>query len=381
MTVHTLASREDAPNVAAELWYTRCGVPTSFGIAVQRGLFKEEFASDRAATFRALQESSDPEVHRSHFTHRQENSFRHGSNYPAIWAQANGANTKVLGLSFLRGAQTVLALPESNIRNPADLKGKRLLVTRRPHEALDHSYANAIRFYEVALKQAGLTLDDVEIVERVIERSFIEDRRTPEIVTGQLKSAAAFVRTSEGAGWRDSVFPLIRDEVDVITSGGGIGASSLQLQQQAGLHVVFDLDWLEDEEERSNLSTPLVFAVKADLLERRPDLVTRVLYRTLQAEADAKDNPDELIRDLAREQLQSEFLVRKAFGAHLSEIFRIDFDPLKVAALKSQVRFLHAHKTIPAEIDVDSWLAPEPLIEARRRWAEERGPRSDALHA
>lgn len=361
-----------AETTTAELWYTRCGVPTSFGVAIGRGLYREEFG-DGSAVLRAIQESADPVVHQSHFTHSQPNSFRHGSNYPAVWAQANGADTKVLGLTFLKGAQTILALPDSGIRTPADLKGKRILLTRRPHEPLDHSWANNLRFFEVALKSAGLTFDDVEIVEHVIERSFIEDRRTPEIESGALESKASFVRKAgQSRGGSQGLWPLLKGEVDAIASGGSIGAGPEQIRQLLDLHVVFDLDSIEDDVARANLSTPLVFAVKADLLRERPDLVERVLYRAVQAEAEAFENPEEALRYVAREQFASEHAVRQAYGPDLSRIFNIDFDPRKIEALKSQVAFLHRIGVIERPIEIDSWLVPEPLAAARERYAANR---------
>lgn len=356
-----------------ELWYTRCGVPTSFGVAIGRGLYRDEFR-DGTVSLRAIQESADPAVHQSHFTHSQPNSFRHGSNYPAIWAQANGADTKILGITFLRGAQTILALPDSGIRTPADLKGRRILLTRRPHEPLDHSWANNLRFFEIALKSAGLTFDDVEMVEHVIERSFIEDRRTPEIESGALKTGAAFAAGKErpSSAHNQGLWALLGGEVDAIASGGSIGAGPEQLRQLLGLHVVFDLNSLEDEIERSNLSTPLVFAVKGDLLRERPDLVERVLYRAVQAEAEAFENPEEALRYVAREQFASEHAAKQAYGPDLSRIFNIDFDPLKIEALKSQVAFLNRIGVIDRPIDVDGWLAREPLAAARERYAARR---------
>jgi len=354
--------------MTVDLWYTRCGVPTSFGVAIGRGLYREEFA-DGAATLRAIQESADPEVHRSHFTHSQPNSFRHGSNTPALWAQSIGADTKVLGLTTLRGAQTLLARPDSDINGPADLKGKRILLTRRPHEALDHSWANNLRFFEVALNSAGLTLDDVEVVEQVIGRSFIEDRRTPEIESGAIKTGATFARGAKSAR-NDSLWPLLNGEVDVIASGGGIGASSEQIQQLLGLKVVFDLNTIADESARANLSTPLVFAVKAALLEDRPDLVERVLYRAVQAEADAFADPETALRYVAREQFASEDAVRRAYP-DLTQIFNIDFAPEKIAALRTHHDFLRRIGVLKSDVDIDTWFAPEPLARVRARFTNE----------
>jgi len=71
------------PTSNTTLWYTRCSVPTPFGIAEQRGWFDEELAADKDVEILALQSSPDPKVHQSHYTHTQPNSFRQGGNYPA----------------------------------------------------------------------------------------------------------------------------------------------------------------------------------------------------------------------------------------------------------------------------------------------------------
>lgn len=345
-----------------ELWYTRCPVPTTFGIAMQQGWLEEEFPRVGDVAFRALQESSDPKVLQSHYLHTQENSFRHGGNYPAIYAQATGANTRVIGLSFLKASQTILALPESDIRSVKDLKGRRLAVVRRPHEPIDHAWLSALRTYETALSTEGLTLKDVEIVEHVVHSRYIDDR---------LKQKTSFnapeptVQPRSTGGWNTSLFPLVRGEVDVITSGG---TGSLQLQTLGELRVVFDLSSLPIELQANN-NSPLVFAVNAQLLEEQPELVERVLRRSLEAERFALEKPDHAIHLLAVELAQSERHIRHAFGPHLRSLLELDFAPAKIAALKSQVRFLHEKAVIPHAIDVDRWLAPELLHRLRSRAA------------
>jgi ABC-type nitrate/sulfonate/bicarbonate transport system substrate-binding protein len=355
------AQRATAPSASPsvnELWFTRCPVPTTFGIALQLGWLQEEFPRDGGVSFRALQESKDPKVLQSHYTHTQPNSFRHGGNYPAIYAQATGANTRVIGLSFLHASQTILTLPDSTIRSVKDLKGRRLLVVRRPHEAIDHAYLSALRTYQTALATEGLTLDDVEIVEHIVHSSYIHDRLV------QKTSADApepTVQKSSTGSWRHTLYPLVRGEVDAIASGG---TSSLQFQTQGELRVVFDLSTLPLELQANN-NSPLVFAVNAALLESNPDLVERVLRRALQAERLAARKPDEALHRLAVELAQPERLIRQVYGPTLNALLHIDFDPRKIAALKSQVRFLSERGAIPAPVDVDRWLAPELLDRLR----------------
>lgn len=353
------ATARSSNSAVDELWFTRCPVPTTFGIALQLGWLQEEFPRDAGVRFRALQESKDPKVLQSHYTHTQQNSFRHGGNYPAIYAQATGANTRVIGLSFLHASQTILTLPESPVRTLKDLKGRRLLVSRRPHEAIDHAYLSALRTYETALATVGLSLADVEIVEHIVHSSYIDDRLV------QKTSADApepTVQKSSTGSWRHTLYPLVRGEVDAIASGG---TSSLLFQAQGELRVIFDLGLLPVELQANN-NFPLVFAVNDELLASSPDLVERVLKRALQAECLAREKPDEALHRLAVELAQPERLIRQVYGPTLDALLTIDFDPCKIAALKSQVQFMFDKGAIAAPVDVDRWLAPDLLERVRR---------------
>lgn len=349
------------------LWYTRCGVPTAFGAAIQAGAYAPGGAAAlEGARLLALQDSPDPAVHQSHFTHAQPDSFRHGSAFPAIWAQAAGAETRILGISLMRGAQTLLSRPGSGIRTPADLRGRRLLVPCRPAEPIDYLRANTLRLYGLALASAGLTLAEVELVERVIERPFIADRPTPKRAG---EAAPGWVRPRAGK-WADSVPALLAGEVDVITSGGSIGAPALLHEELLGFHVVFDADWIADDVERANNSTVLVFAVKEALLRRRPDLVGQILDGALEAEALAAADPATFARYIGREQQVAEEFVLRAHGAEgLAAAVRIGFEPRAVAALEAAVDYLDRLRLTPRRIDVAAWLAPEPLAAARARRA------------
>lgn len=342
-----------------ELWFTRCPVPTTFGIALQAGWLHDEFPRDGALPLRALQESRDPRVLQSHYSHTQPNSFRHGGNLPAIHAQATGANTRVIGLSFVPGPQTILTLPDSPLRSVKDLRGKRLLVTRRPHEAIDHAYLSALRTYETALGTEGLSLADVELVEQRISSSYIHDRLVQKTSPDAPEPR---VQTSGTGSWRHTLYPLIRGEVDAIASGG---LASLQFQTQGELRAIFDSSSLPPDQQANN-NSPLVFAVNAELVDSRPDLVERVLRRALQAEKLARQDPDQALHRLAIELAQPERLVRQVLGPTLDSLLTLDFAEYKIAALESQVKFLVRHGAIAAPVDVRNWLEPGPLERVRR---------------
>jgi len=353
---------ETASKVA--LWYTRCPVPTSFGLALQLGFLNEEFADDSTTDFRALQQSTDLKVHQSHFTHTQKNSFRHGGNYPAIYAQSTGANTRVIGLSWVHGPQTILALPGSGIKTAADLKGKRLLVHRRPKEDIDFSYATEIRTYEAGLASVGLSLKDVHLVEHVIDRTYVGDRR------GILQPGGPLIPLGAGRARIDElVYPLIRGEVDAI-AGGSIGVASERLHDLFGFDVVFDAFNLPDQFERYNNSTPLTFAVNAELIDEHPELVARVYARVLEAELWAQENRDDTVRFVAREQSAAERLVESAYGENLVPGLKTDLDPIKIKGLTASKNFLLKHGLIKNDFDVEKWVDPRPLAAAKHLLAK-----------
>jgi len=371
------------PTSNTTLWYTRCSVPTPFGIAEQRGWFDEELAADKDVEILALQSSPDPKVHQSHYTHTQPNSFRQGGNYPAIWARANGSDTRVIGLSWIEAPQAVLVGPESNLRSVADLKGKRLLIVRRPHEPIDFPYATTLRTYEKVLATAGLTLKDVELVERTVDRSFINDHHGASLS----RNENVVANRRSGGFAQDSLVALLSGKVDAIASGG---VQVLQFEKLVGTRVLFDAGNLPDKFARANNSYPFTFAVNADLIERRPDLVARLYARVLEAVDWAKIHPADAIRHLAREQAVSEELVELTYGDGLAAGLETDLAADKIEALRLQKDFLLRHGLITKDFDVEKWIDHRPLqaalkiLEERRRkpgYPDSVANRSNALPA
>lgn len=345
-----------------KIWYTRCPVPTGLGIALHLGLVEQTFSAADNIQLALLQSASDPEILQSHFTHKLDNALRFGGNIPAIFARANGARTKVIGLAFIQGPQTILSRHDSGIRSAADLKGKRLLIQRRPHESIDFVYATALRTYEVALKRAGLTLDDVTLVEQIIERKFIDDRRSS--LHGSQATASSSAKPDNPGRYTDLVSPLIRGEVDAIASGT-IGSPTPQLEFFFGFQRVFDLAELPFAE-RANNSTPLTLTVSEALLEQHPDAVDRILATILKANTYAKENPEKTIQFIAREQTTSEAIVQSAFGKTLHESISLDFDDYKITALAEQKKYLLKLGLIPDDFLLTDWLDAAPLARAKK---------------
>ncbi|HEX8059173.1 MAG TPA: ABC transporter substrate-binding protein, partial [Novosphingobium sp.] len=70
------------PDTPAEIWFTRCPVPTATGIAYKLGWLSEAFAAD-GIELKTLQESS-AELGRHHYDHRLPTLIREGGNMLAF---------------------------------------------------------------------------------------------------------------------------------------------------------------------------------------------------------------------------------------------------------------------------------------------------------
>lgn len=341
----------------ATLWYTRCPVPTAFGIAVQQGLLEREFAHD-GLEIRSLQESNRREVRASHFDHTQPNSVRQGGNIPAIWTRANGRETRLLGLTWTDEYQAIITLPGRGIATAKDLVGRRLSIGNNPSGIIDVGRAQSLRGYANALRTIGHVLKDVELVE------YHEARDTHAPPDASLpKGTTNGLGTVDRRGWSQEIAGMVRGEVDAVYVKGARGAEIASL---IGAEVVVDLGNHPDPLIRSNNPTPRTFTADAGLLEQRPDVVERTLARVLEASRWAEAHPEEARAYVGREIGATPEWVHFAYGDVHRHLGTDLLEP-EIAALQDWANFLADHGFASRRIDVRAWIDPRPLEAARRR--------------
>lgn len=347
----------DTPSVD-RLWYTRCPAPTPFGIAIQQGWLLDEFRDD-GIDVRALQDSSDPEIRQSHFTHSQPHSFRQGGNIPALWTRAQGADTRVIGLSWVDEFQGLVALPSSGVRAPEDLRGRRFGLPRNTRtQVVDFHRATALRGFVTLLGAVGLTLDDVQLVELPSAPRGLGD--VPPV---RDSGPTQLLATERGQEFSSEALALVRGEVDVVFVKG---ASGLDAANLIGAQVIVDLADQPDRLLHANNGTPRPLTVDAGLLRERPDLVARVLSRAIEAGEWANANPQAAVGYVARETRSAEHWVRHAYGPQLGAQLQIGLDQTAIAALDNFKQFLFKHGFIAQDFDFASWIDPVPLTAARK---------------
>jgi ABC-type nitrate/sulfonate/bicarbonate transport system substrate-binding protein len=337
------------------VWYTRCPVPSAWGVALRAGHFHQEFANDPHITFRSVLDSPDLDVHEAHYNGTLENAFRLGGNIPPIWARSRGANTRVVGISWTTTPSPILALPESSIRTAADLKGKRLLIIRRPDEEIDFAYAGTLRNYETTLSTVGLSLDDVELVEKVVAGS-TERSKPPQ--EGKHSSG----RRPIGASQRETLLPLLQSEVDVIASQG---PAAIGLIDGFGLHVVHDISAHPDPLQRTHNLVPKLLTVDERLIEGNLDVVARVIVRLLEVPSWASVNREQAIHFVALEQGTSDDLVDAAYGEKFVPELELNLLEENIGRVAAQKAFLSRHRFIQTDFDLDQWIDRRPLQAAQ----------------
>jgi ABC-type nitrate/sulfonate/bicarbonate transport system substrate-binding protein len=339
------------------LWYTRCPVPTAVGIAVQQGRIAAEFARD-GLIVKSLRDNEDRSIRESHYDHKLLNSFRQGGSIPAIWARAQGRDTRVIGLTWTDEYQAVVAAPRSGIRNVRDLKGRKIGLPRRDEDIIDFPRAMALRGVDTSLTIAGLSLAEVELVYFQRAQALGDSIRSqPEAGKGDVGWQPTNRRESP------EFEALLRGEVDAIYLKG---ARALGLVEQHGLTVLTDLNTHPDPIVRSNNGTPRPLTVDGHLARTRPDVVRRILSQVIAASTWAEGHAIETREFIAREVGSTPELVRRAYGDELHRHLGVGLEAVHVAGFKAFTAFLHQHGFIGSQVDVDAWIDPAPLAELAR---------------
>jgi ABC-type nitrate/sulfonate/bicarbonate transport system substrate-binding protein len=330
-----------------QIWFTRCPVPTATGLAYRLGWLQQEFAPD-GIRIDALQEAPR-EFRRHHYDHALPSLIREGGSLLALAARAQGAPTRLIGLTWIDEWQAILVRPGSGIATPADLKGKRVaLPAWIEHDIPSHVRGSSIargmtlQGIKGALRHAGLTLDDVRFVE---------------------VGAGGGSRGAGGPGqlW-DGIARLAAGEVDAVYVKG---ASAAEAARRYGVVVGIDLDHLGDRRFRVNNGTPRPITVHEDLLNDHFDLVVRFLAQTLHAADWAADHLDEVHDILKGETQAGDDGVREAYRNDFHRSLHPALSDELLSLFEIQKNFCWQHGFQEHDIDLAAWADPRPLAAAR----------------
>lgn len=334
------------------IWFTRCPVPTASGLAHSLGWLARGYAESGVEV--GVLQDAPLEIARHHYDHDLVGLIREGGNVPAIAARAEGAPTRLIGLTWIDEGQSIVVRGDSPITSPADLRGVRIAVpgwsTTRDTSM---SRAMALHGFKGALGLAGLTLDDVE---------FVEVPLTPVVPPGR-------IRAERGAPRFRELDELVAGRVDAVYAKG---AAALEAAAVRGARVGIDLDALQSQRSRVNNGTPRPITVHEELLQSRPELVIEFLVQSLRAADWAADNSDGVREVLASETGSGGDGVMLAYREGFHRTLHPTLDPQRLDLLRVQKAFLLRYGFLGADFAFDSWVDPQPLRLAYERVAAQR---------
>jgi ABC-type nitrate/sulfonate/bicarbonate transport system substrate-binding protein len=328
------------------IWYTRCPVPTTSGIAQHFRWLHDEFAKSGVA-LESIRAAQDKAVRLSHFDHTHPRMFREGGNIPPLWARGLGRDTVVVGITWVDEEQLILVRDDSAIRSVADLCGARLGLPRHDGAIVDVGRGQDLRGLLTALEIGGIDRSEVTFVDLTGGEIDLREQRREE-------------RVHLGAQ------ALLDGTADAIYAKGAVSAT---LIEKHGFRPILDINAQEDPLARVNAGTPRPITVDATLARENPEVVAHYLA-VLQKTAEwAKTHPDEVVRAIAAETDATEAAVRRGFGPQLHERFAVSLSPLYVEGLRQQKDFLVAEGFV-TDFDFDAWIDPAPLALAAELVAE-----------
>jgi 2'-hydroxybiphenyl-2-sulfinate desulfinase len=327
-----------------QIWVVRAPVPSASTVAWSLGWLDKQFEPDgikvgwtRDEVLRRPGELSDEQ---------KRVTFREGGNINALIDRAAGRSSRVIGLTWIDERQAIMVRPDQVIRDPADLKGLRVAIPDWLPERQNPTFsAMSLHGIANALAVAGLTLEDVEII------------RIPAPVI-DFTAPWKFQRVWAGLDW------VADGRADAVYVKGAAGAEAAKLR---GLAVGVDLDVYPSRIARVNNGTPRPIIVDESMIEQHFDIVVRFLESTLQAADWAANNPVELGRILERETFSGPDGVRAAYRNDFHRSLHPSLVSERIDLLRLQEEFIFNHGFIKNRVDIDAWIDPRPLQEARTR--------------
>jgi hypothetical protein len=125
-------------------------------LALDLGLLHQDLKKS-GCTAAELTRDANHALPDAHFNHTLPFLVREGGNIPALWARSTGSDTRLIGLSWVDEYQAILTLPDSDIQEPGDLRGKQIGIPRHRYLEIDFRAAQAFRGFHNALSLANLT--------------------------------------------------------------------------------------------------------------------------------------------------------------------------------------------------------------------------------
>lgn len=338
--------------IPQSVWYAHSPAIAPLIIALRKGWLADGLAR-HGVGLQSVSGHADPAIRRSYSDHHLNFQIRQGGNVPALWARANGAKTRLLGLTWTQEFQAIVTLPSTGIKTAKDLTGRRFAVPRFAPLGYQVLAPFAIRGLVNARAAEGLDVSGIELVDVAVGRD----------VAGQGETFGRFA-PNRLAIYADESLALLRGDIDAFYVKGneGIAAASF-----IGASVVGEFGFHPDINIRVNAGTPRPLTVDQAFIDARPDLVD-VLVDAIAGAGDwANDNRAEAVGILARENNIGEHFADLALGSDLRTAVGLTLETGELRAFDAYKQFLLEWKFLDQDFPLDSWVAPDHLARANEK--------------
>jgi len=326
------------------IWYAHSPAVAPLIIALRKGWLENTLAHEGIG-LQSVNGHADPAIRRSYSDHHLSFQLRQGGNVPAIWARANGAGTRLLGLTWTQEFQAVVTLPSTGIKTARDLTGRRYAVPRFAPLGYQVLAPFAIRGLVNARAAEGLDIAGIDLVDVPVGRN-------------PAASGLGPYAPQRLTIYADEALALLRGDIDAFYVKGseGIAAASF-----IGATIVSEFGFHPDIEIRTNAGTPRPLTVDQTFIDSRPDLLDSLVGDIARAGSWAAQNRSEAVSILARENNIGEDFASLALGADLSTAVGLTLDGEELKTFARYKQFLLEWQFIDTDFSLDDWAAPAHL--------------------
>lgn len=337
--------------MARTIWYTRCPVPTASGIAYQRKLFDSEFVGTDCEVHNIKELGRDQSD--THFAHTLEDSFREGGGSPPVWARSRGADTSLLGISFVEETLGLFVRSDDPIHSVRDLAGKRLALPVWPRLVMNFFRFAAKKAFVSGLELHGLHEADAVFTD-VVETGDHYQLLNPSFADAEARQIPSYYNCQMRA--------LLDGKVDAFFAKGG-EIAAMQRESGGGIRMLYNLIEAKPLWAKVNNATPRLLTVSNSLVRERPDMVVRYARTLLKAAtwAAQPQNTVEATAALALETGVTPADIDRYYTPDLHQKLKPELSMRMIETLEIMKSFLYAHGFIENNFPSRDWLATDLL--------------------
>lgn len=321
--------------------YSRCRmVPTPSSLAAQLGYLQAEASRHHEPGIN---------IEFGDYDHRDDRYWmRNAASSRSLYARSRGSDAHAVAFSACESGDRILVQADTDIHTAADLRGRRIALPKIAGRHFDMDRQVFAKPYLTALHKAGLTLDDVRIIDTPFERP-------------RLRDAPPEPRNFFEVAGEMFLDQLRRGEVDA-------AVTIVRPVDMTGLREIYSSRTDDALIARGELRALLV---SGPLLREHRQVVVRLLACLLRAQEWAAAHPADIPSLIGEDiGLSAQSLQRREID--LLALSRVSCSQSDRDAMQERLTFLRSCGVLEGNVALDEWIEPTVMLEAREILATEK---------